>query len=226
MRWFKRWESECDIKLLAAREKRAWWYFEHNTGALIQGDFTTQSSVAVMLKNAMIITKNEARKKFNLNGVEGGDTFENSNTSSGANVEPDPPPAKEPTKEPASEESVAAHVELIVDRMRQLVRTEKTKITELSHGKCPAAAVENWYDVFVPKVAAAMSVCMKAYATVAPCNITPIAMAERYCRNSKNVLRYWLENTPDHEIATAIESAVDCWPETRPTEVAKWIREG
>jgi HK97 family phage portal protein len=225
MRWFKRWESECDIKLLAAKEKRAWWYFEHNTGALIQGDFTTQSSVAVMLKNAMIITKNEARKKFNLNGVEGGDVFENSNTSSGAKTEPDPPPAKEPT----SDESVAAHVELIVDRMRQLVRTEKTKITELAHGKCPAEAIDKWYKVFEPKVAAAMSMPMRAYSMVAPCEISSTVLSVRYCRASRDFLRHVIESAtcdPSYQVATAIEAAVDDWPETRPQLIVHWIRKG
>jgi len=219
MRWFKRWESECDIKLLAAREKRAWWYFEHNTGALIQGDFTTQSSVAVMLKNAMIITKNEARKKFNLNGVEGGDVFENSNTSSGAKTEPDPPPAKEPAKDPASEESVAAHRELIADRMRQLVRTECTGLKRLIHSEHPAEAIAAMYEQIRPKIESALAVCIRAYRSIALCQADAHELAVGYCAESMDLIRGLLVTIPPGQGVAAVEALTQNWPDTRPKKM-------
>jgi HK97 family phage portal protein len=214
MRWFKRWESECDIKLLSTREKKAWWYFEHNTGALIQGDFATQTNTAVAMKNAMIITRNEARKKFNLNSVEGGDEFENAATSSGA------------APKPAASAAVLAHQELIVDRMTQLVRTEKGKIKELSRATCPAAAIETYYEVFAGKVEEAMVVTLKAFATVSPCLITPHALAARYCRESQDAIREVFESIPHRQVADAIDATVEHWPDTRPQQVVEWITGG
>ncbi len=216
MRWFKRWEAECDVKLLSTREKKAWWYFEHNTGALIQGDFTTQSNVAVQLKNAKIITRNEARKKFNLNSVEGGDVFENAATSSDKSAE-------KPADGAARQQALAAHRELIVDRMRQLVRTERTKIKELARGNTPAVSIERFYDGFWSKITSAMSVCLNAYSTVAPCRTTPAAIAALYCSESQDAIRDVLETTAGDQIANALDALVDAWPDGRPQKVLLWI---
>jgi HK97 family phage portal protein len=218
MRWFKRWEAECDVKLLSTREKKAWWYFEHNTGALIEGDFATQSSVAVQLKNAKIITRNEARKKFNLNSVEGGDEFENAATSSDGK-----PPETKPESTDATKETLAAHRELILDRMSQLARTEKTTLGKLIRGHLPLVAMQQFYGRFAPKIEAAMDVCLRAYRTIAPCLVTPVDIAERYCSDSQAAIRDVFATNPDEQIPAALAAMIDSWPSTRPRQVVDWI---
>ena len=50
MRWFKAWEAEVESKLMTERELDADWYAEHNTHALIQGNFSTETATAVQLR--------------------------------------------------------------------------------------------------------------------------------------------------------------------------------
>lgn len=215
MRWFKRWEAECDVKLLSTREKKAWWYFEHNTGALIQGDFTTQSNVAVQLKNAKIITRNEARKKFNLNSVEGGDVFENAATSTDK-------PADKPA-DGATAQALAAHRELIVDRMTQLVRTEATNLKRFVRGPRPLDAIRGFYELFVAKIELALCVCLKAYVTVAQSDASPAEIAARYCGESHDAIRAVFESEASDKIADALDTLVEKWPADRPQRVLLWI---
>jgi HK97 family phage portal protein len=216
MRWLKRWEGECDVKLLSTREKKAWWYFEHNTGALIQGDYKTQADVLVQLKNAKIISQNEARKKLNMNAVEDGDVFENAMTSSG----------KAPDNPAPNQETRVALQALIADRMLQLARTEKTTLKELARGNSPAASIEHFYDRFLSKIVAAMCPCFKAYATVANCLISPHSLAVRYCDESQEIIRGVLVNTPGNQIADALDATVENWPDTRPQQVVLWMERG
>lgn len=221
MRWFKRWEAECDVKLLSTREKKAWWYCEHNTGALIHGDYTTQANVLVQLKNAKIITRNESRKKLNMNSVEGGDEFENAATSSDAK-----PASQEPGKEAANQATVLALRRVIDDRMLQLTRSERTKIKELTRGNTPAVSIERFYDGFYSKIVLAMCVCLEAYMTVAPCRTTPASIAARYCNESQDAIRDVFASTPVEKIADVLDAIVDTWPDTRPQRVVAWIEGG
>lgn len=213
MRWFKRWEAECDVKLLSTREQKAWWYFEHNTGALIQGDYTTQANVLVQLKNAKIITRNESRKKLNMNSVEGGDEFENAATSSDA---------KKPETKP-DEQAVAAHRELIMDRMLQFSRTEKTTLKKLCRGQTPVDAISHFYDQFISKIEAAMCVCLRAYGTVAQCRITSTEIAARWCAMSQDAVREVFAKHPADQVADALDATIEYWPDTRPPQVVAWI---
>lgn len=215
MRWFKRFEGEADLKLLTPREQRAWWYVEHNTGALIQGDFTTQSKVAVELRNAKIITQNEARKKFNLNSVAGGDEFENANTTSGSTT-----PAN------TSAETVAAHRELIADRIVPIVHGEIVNLKRLVEANSPLQSIAEFYDALEPKVEAALRVPLIAYRTVAVCNVTASVLAKRYCEASVSQLREVVATVGRDGLAGAIDATVASWPESRPQQMVKWITEG
>lgn len=217
MRWFKRWEAECDVKLLSTREKKAWWYFEHNTDALIQGDYKTQADVLVQLKNGKIISQNEARKKLNLNAVDGGDVFENAATSSGK--APDKPAGNVGVGQTALE----AHRELVMDRMLQLVRTEKTALKKLIRGQAPLIAITHFYSQFAPKIEAAMRVCLKAYETVAACQVTPAEIATRYCAASQDAIRDACGSLPSAAYVPAMDVMVKNWPDTRPQQVVAWI---
>jgi len=218
MRWFKRWEAECDVKLLSTREKKAWWYFEHNTGALIEGDFATQSSVAGQLKNAKIITRNEARKKFNLNSVQGGDVFENAATSSDGKK-----PETKPDSTDGNQQAVAALRELIVDRMRQLVGTECTGLRRLARGEHPVAGMSAMYEQLRPKIASALAVCLRAYRTVSECDADPYLLAVAYCESSMDAVRDLLVNSQPGQLPSAIDATIKPWPLSRPQQVVEWI---
>lgn len=222
VRWFKRWEAECDIKLLTVKEQRAWWYFEHNTGALIQGDFTTQAAVAVNLKNAMIITRNEARKKFNLNSVPDGDEFENAATSSSGT-------AKEVPHTENTEAVAQVHRELIRDRMTQIVATECNQLARAIKGAKPVESIDSVYREFGGKVTAALDFPLRAYRMVTGVPVDADDIARRYVEESKrrvrNVVLAVTSCGSSRGLAQAVEELTSDWPETRPAEVLAMIPE-
>lgn len=77
-RWLKRWEEECEYKLLPDRQfKMESHYIRFNTAALLKSDYkTTVESLAQGIA-ATIISPNEARAKLDLNPRAGGDEFVN-----------------------------------------------------------------------------------------------------------------------------------------------------
>jgi hypothetical protein len=204
--------------LLRADQQRKWWYFEHNVGALIQGDFATQANVACQLRAAKIITQNEARRTFNLNQVDGGDEFENPNVSPG-------PSSSQATTAAAdvAPKAILAHRELIADRMRQLVRSERTACKRLVKSKCAIQSLENFYGTFKCKVSAALEVCIQAYMSLGIDGIVPSAdvVAERYCSESMRLLVDGLSRGD-----SAIEEITADWEERRPGEVVAMITGG
>lgn len=230
MRWFKRWESECDIKLLTAKEQKRWWYFEHNTGALIQGDFTTQATVAVNLKNAMIITRNEARKKFNLNSVPDGDVFENAATSSGSSQKDanNTQATTEATTHSENAEQLAAvHRELIADRMAQVVRSECNQVSRALKGAKPHESIDAIYREIGGKISSALEYPLRVYRLVTGVAVEAEEVAGWYVEESKSRIRDVVQDQSSRrstaKLALSIEKLIADWPETRPSEVLDMI---
>ena len=236
MRWFKRWEAECDIKLLSTKEQKRWWYFEHNTGALIQGDFTTQATVAVNLKNAMIITRNEARKKFNLNSVPDGDVFENAATSSGSTAEakgkqaekPEMPDTEDDTEDIAPDpELVAVHRGLIADRLTQVVKSECNQVSRALKGAKPHESIDAIYREMGGKIASALDYPLRAYRIVTGVAIEAEDVAGQYVEESKarirNVVQDQSSRRSTAKLALSIEKLIAEWPDTRPSEILDMI---
>lgn len=209
MRWFRRWEAEGDVKLLSGRQQRAWWYMEHQSGALIQGDFTTQANVAVNLKNAMIITRNEARKKFNLNAVDGGDDFENSNTTSGSVT-------------PTSDTAANAANDLIRDRAEHLVKTECNSVRRLQDAADLDGALRSFYDQFQMRMASALRPCIRMYRALGCEAADADVVAEWYCRLSLDTLSDTIASVG----SAGIVDECNQWPERRPADLLTRITGG
>jgi HK97 family phage portal protein len=100
--WFVRWQQECRRKLLTERQKETdSHYFEFNADILVSVDFGTKVEALNKLVAATIFNPNEAREKLNMNHREGGDKYENPNTSGAEKAEP-PEPAKPQRVKPAA----------------------------------------------------------------------------------------------------------------------------
>lgn len=80
--WLKRWEQELNRKLLTEQEKREGVYFEFNVDGLLRGDIRTRAEWYSKMIAARVLSPNEVRRMENRNDYEGGDSFENPNTSS------------------------------------------------------------------------------------------------------------------------------------------------
>ena len=80
--WLKRWEQELALKLLSPDE-RDQFVIEFNVDGFARADLLARSQALSAAVAARILSPNEARSiGFNLPAYEGGDTYENFNTSS------------------------------------------------------------------------------------------------------------------------------------------------
>ena len=226
MRWFKAWEVETTNKLLTQREMDSDWYCEHNVDALIQGDFATQANTAVLLRNAMILTQNEARKKFNLPSVEGGDEFENPATSSGAqrsNQE------VEETQNRLPASTIKAHKDLIADRMRQFVKTEITQLQRLAkQSKDIIGSVEKYYESWTTKVTDGLRPCVAAFESLPGINSAANVddIVANYCDESRQAIAELLASgTPRDLLADEIKELSRSWLSLRIPSIIDQICE-
>lgn len=227
MRWFERWESEVDMKLLTERQYMSDWYSEHNVDALIQGDTTTQANTAVALRNAMIITQNEARKKFNLPSVEGGDSFENPATSSGR--APDTPPQVPDTTQAKAKPAICAtHHALIRDRMEQFIRTEVSQVKRLcSKAKNVAESLENFYGEYRQKVVEGLSPCVRANDAMTG-KATGQSEIERvvdahFEESQASLLAILEHETPQELLASEVDESTRDWASSRSEKAANLL---
>ena len=99
-RWLNKWREECNSKLLTPSQitRRSHWW-EWNTNAFLSGDTESRYGTYEVAIRNRIISPNEARELEGMNPYEGGDSYENPNTSSGSTEEP---PAEE--QDPAGTE--------------------------------------------------------------------------------------------------------------------------
>ena len=81
MPWLKRWEHELNRKLLNEEDKGT-MYFEFNVDAFLRGDIKTRTEWYSKMIAARVFNPNEVREMENWNAYEGGDKYENPNTSS------------------------------------------------------------------------------------------------------------------------------------------------
>ena len=85
--WLALIASECNSKLLSEEEK-ATHFFEHNTAALLRMNTLQRYQVYEIGIRTRILNPNEARSKENMLPYDGGDAYENPNTSKQGGTDP------------------------------------------------------------------------------------------------------------------------------------------
>lgn len=117
-RVLNKWVEECNVKLLSPRQidrMTHWWEF--NTNAFLSGDTESRYATYEVAIRSRIMSPNEARELEGWNPYEGGDSYENPNTTS-PNSQP-----QEPTgTEDAQEEQMA--MKLFARECHKVVRAE------------------------------------------------------------------------------------------------------
>ena len=108
--WLKTWEEECEVKLLTEAEQQKGYYFKHNDGALLRTDKQTTATIIATLRSSQVINGNEAREWLDMNPYEGGDSYDNPNTTSNK-------PAGAAAPQPSGSD-------VVQNRVKQLLRTE------------------------------------------------------------------------------------------------------
>ena len=86
--WLKRWEQELNRKLLTQEEKKN-TFIEFNLDGLLRGDTQARGEFYTKMIASRVMSPNEVRRKENMNDYNGGDKFENPNTSTQATNLPD-----------------------------------------------------------------------------------------------------------------------------------------
>lgn len=72
--WLKIWE-QCIWQKLLTTDEQSDYFAEHNVDALLRGDHASRASFYQSMTASGLMTRNECRRKENLDPVEGGDTF-------------------------------------------------------------------------------------------------------------------------------------------------------
>lgn len=83
--WTVTWEEECELKLLTESERNRGFYFKFNDGALLRTE--KQATMAFITQGiaSTVLSPNEGREMLDLNPYDGGDSYENPNTSTSQN---------------------------------------------------------------------------------------------------------------------------------------------
>ena len=142
-RWLTKWTDECEAKLLTERQIESGdWFFHWVTNKLIQLDAKTRAEVDGMDIASRVRSPNEARLDRGINPYEGGDKFENPNTTSGvANDSP-----------PASESGNAIATRLLADKLRSEARIESEQLRRAANsGKDFVDFVAAFYARDIPE---------------------------------------------------------------------------
>jgi HK97 family phage portal protein len=87
MAWIKRWEGEIRLKLFTPEERES-YFAEFLLDDLLRADFATRMDGYAKAIAARILNPNEARAAENRAPYEGGDRFENPNTTAANSNEP------------------------------------------------------------------------------------------------------------------------------------------
>ena len=190
--WLKVWEEECEVKLLTEGELAKGYYFKFNDGSLLRTDKQTTATIVSTLITSRVMSPNEAREWFDMNPYEGGDTYENPNTSAPAQGAAAPQDTPDPNA-------------VVQARFEKLLEVEaKQAVTA-----CKAAN-------FVAKIEALYAKWVKTWAKSIGANA-----AEAHCTKAKAELFDCADKaTNEEELRALVVALVATWP-TKAIDLAK-----
>lgn len=84
--WFQQWEDAYNRTLLSDADRKAGYSVCVDRDSLLQGDLTARANAYSTLIAARVLNPNEARARENLPAYDGGDQFQNPNTTPAAPV--------------------------------------------------------------------------------------------------------------------------------------------
>lgn len=208
--WLVAWEQECNAKLMTQQQQATEsHFFKFNVDALLRADTKTRYEVYQIGRTIGVLNSNEIRQKEDMNRREdeGGESYENPNTTSGP-TEPEPPP------QPQQNGTVAqSHRALLLDRARQLITIECQKVNRAARrGGNFLAWLDEFYDDQYRDLA--VTYLDHAIACARAANLGPINTAS-IIAHSKESARELVELagvvTVDN-LADEVDRLVGTWP--------------
>lgn len=120
-RWLRKIQAECGIKLLPASRQRK-EFFSHDVSDLISLDAAKQATAHQIYRQIGVLSPNEVRASLNMLPREGGDNWDNPNTSQPAAAPTDEPPSEMTDEEPPAEAAPTDDVPMRSDwRVRRVL---------------------------------------------------------------------------------------------------------
>lgn len=136
--WMKRWEEECDAKILTNRQFFGdTHYFRFNSASLLRGDMATTMETLSKGITARIFSPNDARRKLDENPYPGGDTYENPAVSPGT-------AGQTQESEPEAEDESTPNAAMI-DRLEHLMGVESKRVNKFLSRGDSFEKIETWY---------------------------------------------------------------------------------
>lgn len=190
-RWIKRWEEECDEKLLTDSQKfNDSHFFRFSTGALLKTDMQTTATTLNTLITSTILNRNECRSLLDYNEVEGGDEFANPATSS---------PASEPDDDEETE-SDSANEMAVQSRLKHMIEVEANRVRNGTKAANFCNWVEDFYSRWEPKLA---DVCEEIG--------LDRELATAHCAESMRRLFEIADTTTQDMLSETVENCVKTW---------------
>lgn len=158
MKWLRRWEEECEYKLLGRNQMRQMFY-RFDTAALLRTDYQTRMNGYATAINARVMNPNEVRSELGFNPYEGGDEFFNPAITPGSGSEEAETDVEDDAIDPPADDSPEAiedqrRLEL-AEQVRELISKEALRIkhkararAQYSNGRSTFAA---WQRGFYAK---------------------------------------------------------------------------
>lgn len=196
--WMTKWEEELNLKLLNPREQSAdSMLFKFDNSIFLTTDFASSVKTYREAVESMILTRNEAREALDYNTVEGGDIFQNPNTTSSNDASGDDSndnDADEQQVQNLERSAVSAHVGHVLD-------VEKKRILAI------AAKPKNFLnqvDKFYAKFAGTLQNAIDKYAAEPE-------LAAAWCKESKDALLSVTDTATDETLQAAVEDELSRW---------------
>lgn len=215
-RWIVKWEKECDAKLLRESDRRnRTRYHKFNTKELLRGDTASRFAAYEVGIRSRILSPNEARAAEEMEPYEGGDSYENPNTT----------PGKATPTESANTEALAAHRELIIDRAERMLKVEREKVIKASRKDGNFLEwVDRFYSTWPDTVASSLRPVVNAVASVTTCSQTADEIAAEMSRQSRELILNVAGYSYTDNLADNIAEAVEQW-DGRADEIANSLME-
>jgi HK97 family phage portal protein len=215
--WLIRWEQECNTKLLAGTD----FFCEFSIDGLLRGDMMARAQYYSTLIAARVISPNEAREKENLNPVEGGDVYENPNTTPGGAgavswnaVEATGASPIAEHAQTVAKEGYARVLRKECKAIRAAVKRTKADRERLSDWVC------EWYANYLDEVQAVLkNSVMLAYMADGMEEQVAVMRAEsdieRYIAGNRNQLLGIIRSTDGADLEKAILDRLESWESER-----------
>lgn len=189
--WMTKWEEELNLKLLDPREQSAdSMFFKFDNSVFLTTDFASSVKTYREAVESMILTRNEARDALDYNTVDGGDVFENPNTTSGSSPEnPD-------NSQPQNLERTAVKTQI-----SHLIGVEKNRVLQCcDKPEKFLAQVDKFYAKFTDTLQAAID----KYAAKPE-------LAGKWCGQSKQLLLAVTDHATNATLKGSVEEELSRW---------------